>query len=277
MSPTGHSANPGAIVIKIGGTTLEEQSSQSGLWRSLVSLSVKHPGGVALIHGGGKAVDKHLERLGFTTERKEGIRITPVDQIGEIVSVLAGVVNKSIVGSINAIGGKAVGLCLGDGGTGGVVTTRKATHYPFDAGRVGSVKNVGHAPLLRVMLREHYIPVISSIGIDLEGQFLNVNADDAAAGVATALKASALVLLTDVPGVMGADKAVIPELTAAGIESLIHRGVIQGGMVPKVKAALAASATSGAPVVILNGNDPAALAAWIGGERVGTRILSPLK
>jgi len=261
----------GPIVIKIGGTTLEEQSSQPTLWSGLVQLSSRHPGGVVLLHGGGKVVDKHLSQLGFTTERKEGIRITPKDQVQQITAILAGMINKSLVTSINQAGGKGVGLCLGDGGLEGIITS-KATHYSFDPGMVGEVTGAGNAGLLRLLLREGYFPVVSSIGISTLDGFLNVNADDAAAGVAMCLKAHALVLLTDVPGVLDGQKQVIPTLNQEEIDGLIASGVISGGMVPKVRAALGASKRSGAPVHILSGNDPASLLGWARGERVGTRI-----
>ncbi|MFZ4429526.1 MAG: acetylglutamate kinase [Phycisphaerales bacterium] len=260
----------GPIIIKIGGTTLEEQRSQPGLWKSVAALARRHAGGVILVHGGGKAVDRHLAKLGFSTERREGIRITPEDQVEQIAAVLAGSVNKSLVGSLLAAGAMPVGLCLGDGDA---VPTRKATRYAFDPGRVGEMAGGGDGRLLHTLVREGFLPVLCSIGIDREGGFLNVNADDAAAGAATLLGASALVLLTDVPGVLDAEKRVIPELDAAAIESLVQRGVISGGMIPKVRAALEASSASGAPVVILDGNAPAALEAWIDAKPVGTRIL----
>ena len=179
--------------------------------------------------------------------------------------------NKALVGSLLAAGASAVGLCLGDGDA---VPTRKATRYSFDPGRVGEmVPGAGGGRLLRVLLKEGFVPVLCSIGIDASGQFLNVNADDAAAAVAATLQASALVLLTDVPGVLDAGKRVIPELDQVGIESLVSQGVISGGMIPKVRAALEAGKASGAPVVILDGNSPAALASWIAAEPVGTRIV----
>lgn len=261
----------GPIVIKIGGTTLEEQATQPTLWSGLVQLASRHPGGVVLLHGGGKAVDKHLAQLGFTTERKEGIRITPKDQLEQITAILAGLINKSLVVSLNQAGGKGVGLCLGDGGLEGIQTS-KATHYSFDPGMVGEVTGTGNAGLLKLLLREGYFPVVSSIGLSTSDGFLNINADDAAAGVALCLKAHALVLLTDVPGVLDGQKQVIPTLSQAQIEDLVTSGVISGGMIPKVRAALAASKRSGASVHILSGNDPTALLRWATGEPVGTRI-----
>jgi acetylglutamate kinase len=262
--------SPGPLIIKIGGTTLEEQSATPDLWRALVSLAAKHEGGVVLLHGGGRSVDRHLARLGFATERREGIRITPPDQISEIVSVLAGAVNKALVATINSAGGEAVGLCLGDGGC---VPTARTTRFSFDPGLVGDVEPRGEARLLRVLLREKFLPVVSSIGIDRQGRFLNVNADDAAAGIAALLQASALVLLTDVPGILGPDGNVLSEVRPEDIDELIESGTIRGGMIPKARAAAQAARQSGAPVVILSGNDPDAFTRFLLGERVGSRIV----
>jgi acetylglutamate kinase len=264
------------IVVKIGGTTLEEQGSQPALWESLVSLCARHPAGIVLVHGGGKAVDRHLARLGIHSERREGIRITPEDQMGEIVSILAGVTNKGLVASIIRAGGKPVGLCLGDGRS---LATAKATRYSFDPGRVGEVippppaADGWDGTLLKLLLAHGFTPVIASIGIDEQGGFLNVNADDAAAGVAVALSAGALILLTDVPGLLDARGTVVPKADSAAIEAMIASGEIKGGMIPKTRAALETSRACGAPVVILNGNDPSALASLLQGAPVGTHIV----
>lgn len=258
-------------VIKVGGTTLEAQRSTPDLWAALATMHAQR--GVVLVHGGGKAVDAHLARLGFTTERREGIRVTPPEQVEEIAAVLAGRVNKALVGALARAGARGVGLCLGDGDC---VPTRVATHYPFDPGRVGEVVNdaARGSDLLCVLLGAGYLPVLCSIGLDERGEFLNVNADDAAAGVAARLGAEALVLCTDVPGILDGSKRVVPEADAACIERMIRSGEITGGMIPKVRAAQDAARLVGAPVVILSGNDPGALAAWAGGASVGTRVLA---
>ncbi|CAG0982465.1 acetylglutamate kinase [Phycisphaerales bacterium] len=261
----------GPIVIKIGGTTLEDRASAPALWRALASLHASHAGGVVLVHGGGKAVDRHLDRLGFTTRRRDGIRITPPDQLDEITGVLAGRINKSVVGSLIAAGAKAVGLCLGDGQA---VPTKKTDRYSFDPGRVGQIE-IGVAEpgnLLRVLLSGGFLPVLSSIGIDPHGEFLNVNADDAAAGVAAMLKAEALVLLTDVSGILDGQKRLVPQADARRVDGMIESGEISGGMIPKARAAVETARNIGAPVVILSGNDPSALSDWASGKLVGTRI-----
>jgi acetylglutamate kinase len=256
--------------VKIGGATLEAQAAAPELWASLVALATAHPGGLVLLHGGGKAVDRLMDRLGIKPERKQGLRITPSDQIPEITGVLAGTVNKSLVGCLLRAGGKPVGLCLGDGA---LVQSRVMQGLDFDPGRVGEVVvREQDGQLARVLLSNGYIPVLSSIGLDERGEPLNLNADDAAAGVAKVLKAAALVLLTDVEGVKGQDGKVIPQLTHAEVERLIATGAITGGMIPKARSSSAVAA-SGIPVVILSGDRPEHLIRWTKGESVGTRFI----
>lgn len=270
MSAKGAGVN-GPIVIKVGGTMVEDAATAPGLWKAVAELHQRHAAGVVVVHGGGKAVDRHLDRLGMTTERREGIRITPADQLDEIVSVLAGRVNKSIIVQFHRIGTRAVGLCLGDGDA---VKTAKTTRYSFDPGRVGDVvegSGRGDRGLLPVLLAAKFLPVLSSIGIDREG-FLNVNADDAAAGVARSIGASSLVLMTDVPGILDGAKKLIPTINAAGIEARIASGEITGGMIVKARAAAETAARIGAPVVILSGSGPSALEAWCRGEASGTAV-----
>jgi acetylglutamate kinase len=265
------SANPsGPLVVKIGGATLEAQAAAPELWASLVALATSHSGGLVLLHGGGKAVDRLMDRLGIKPERQQGLRITPSDQIPEITGVLAGTVNKSLVGCLLRAGGKPVGLCLGDGP---LVQARVMQGLDFDPGRVGEVVvREQDGQLARVLLSNGYIPVLSSIGLDERGEPLNLNADDAAAGVAKVLKAAALVLLTDVEGVKGQDGKVIPQLTHAEVERLIATGAITGGMIPKARSSSAVAA-SGIPVVILSGDRPEHLIRWTKGESVGTRFI----
>lgn len=258
----------GPIVAKVGGTTLEDAASSPALWRALLDLHQKHPGGVIILHGGGKAVDRQMDRLGFTTERREGIRITPPDQVEEITAVLAGRINKGLVGTLNAMGAKAVGLCLGDGGT---IATAKTTRYSFDPGRVGEVTG-GDGELLRLLLSKKYLPVVSSIGLDSAGKFLNVNGDDAAAGIAGVLHAAALMLFTDVPGILDGKKKLVREITPAGIEAMISTSEITGGMIVKARAASAVAAKHRLPVLILSGNNPDSLRDWMDGKESGTKI-----
>lgn len=277
----------GVLVIKVGGATLEDADAAPLLLDAIAELSRRGP--VVLVHGGGRAVDRQLAKLGMETRRHEGLRITPPDQIEQIAGVLAGSENKRVVGELLSRGVRAVGMCLGDGNA---VPTRTMQAPGVDLGHVGELAASGSAAgdgaageshgasLLRVLCAHGFVPVVCSIGIEVGragSRLLNVNADDAAAGVARAMKASgatveALVLLTDVPGVLDARKQRIDSLDAGAIEALVREGVVSGGMLVKVRAAHATAVALGTPVVIASGTDPAALTALGRGEARGTRI-----
>lgn len=256
----------GPLIIKIGGRALEEQAGRDGLWKVILSLHAKQ--GVVLLHGGGAAVDRQLARLGIVSEKRDGIRITPPEHLEQIVGVLAGVTNKSIVGAINRCGGRAVGLCLGDGQ---MATIAKTTRFAFDAGHVGEVTGTD-GTLLKTLLDAKFLPVVCSVGIDAAGEFLNVNADDAATGLARRISAKGLVLLTDVAGIKG-PQGVLPVLSHVQIEAMIQKGTISGGMVVKARTAAETAKEAGIPVFIVSGETEGPLAAWALGETVGTRVV----
>lgn len=260
----------GPLVLKIGGSTLDARRDGGALWRALAGVRETLHGGLVVVHGGGKAVDRLMDRLGVKPERREGLRLTPEDQIDDVVGVLAGAVNTSLVGEFCKAGMKAVGLTLGDGG---LARCEKMAGLSFDPGRVGKVVG-GDATLARTLLGAGFVPVVSSIGLDGDGRALNVNADDAAAGLAGVLRASGLVLLTDVPHIRGGDGRRLAELTPRDIEERIARGEIHGGMIPKARGAAGVVTEFGVPVVILSGEEPAHLMAWLAGEDVGTAVVS---
>ena len=250
------------FVVKLGGALLDRPESAGAFFAALARLHRERREGVVVVHGGGAAVDRQLAALGFETERREGIRITPPEQIEAIAGVLAGSMNKRLVGLLRALGLPAVGLCLGEAG---VVECRKTTAFPFGPGRVGEICG-GRPRLLEVLLAEGFLPVLSSIGIDEEGGLLNVNADDAAAGLARVLAARELVLLTDVPGVLGPDGSLLPRLDASEIARGIEEGWIAGGMIAKVRGALAAAEAARVPVRIASWSEPASLLALLDGR-----------
>lgn len=266
---------PSPLIIKIGGVALEQQRAASSLWIAIANLHSSVPGGVVLVHGGGKAVDALLAKLGMTTQRQEGIRITPPEQMDVIAGVLAGTLNKTLVGAINAAnptkGPRAVGLCLGDGCA---MRTTKTTRYSFDPGSVGEVDVASDGQLLKTLLANNFLPVLSSVGISPQGTLLNVNADDAAAGVARVLRARGLVLMTDVAGVKDASGTIVPRLDAKTIDGMIATGEISGGMIPKVNAALETSRDIGAPVTILSGTDTTQFESWANGIATGTTVFA---
>jgi acetylglutamate kinase len=257
------------LVVKLGGALLDDAAKFPGVFDALARMHQLHTGGIVIVHGGGKAVDRQLDRLGIVTERREGIRITPPDVVEQVTGVLAGAMNTQLLGLLLSRGASAVGLTLSDGH---LARARKATHYAFDAGRVGELAG-GDGALVAHLLAGGYLPVLSSIAVCEAGGFLNVNADDAAAQLAGILKASGLLLLTDVPGVKAKDGSEIAQLDAAGAEALIADGTVTGGMIAKVRGAVAAAEAGGVPVLIASWADPAALEALARGASVGTRVV----
>jgi len=263
----------GPLVVKVGGALLDAPEQHLETIQAIAELhavELRRGGGVVLVHGGGLAVDRHLARLGITTERIEGIRVTPPDVVEEIVGVLAGRMNTRLLGLLAAVGAQPVGLSLGDGG---LCRCRKATRYAFDPGAVGEI--VGGDPMVvRTLIAGGFLPVVSSIGLDDRGGFLNINADDAAAAIAGIVRAANLVLLTDVAGVLDRSKAVIGELDRSSIERLIADGTISGGMIAKVRGALEAAERAGVPVTIASWKDPLAVTHATGsGAATCTRVL----
>jgi len=260
----------GPLVIKIGGAGVDEPAKAQALWLALSEAHAALGGKLILVHGGGRAVDQHLDRLGMTSERRDGIRITPDDMIGEVVAVLAGRVNKALVGAIQAATAlRAVGICLSDGH---IIRCMKAEHYGFDAGRVGVVTG-GRPDLLHTLMGGGFLPVLCTIGLDDDGRPLNINGDDGAAGVAAVVGARGLVLLTDVAGILDESGKVIGEITGGGIADLIRRGTIKGGMIPKATAAARAADAAGAPATIASWNNPGDLVRIARGEPAGTLVV----
>jgi len=286
------------IVIKVGGALLDDPRAVHAMLDAVVEASRRADspvaaqgpdaepakpgrrscgdGGIVIVHGGGKAVDRQLDRIGIKSERRDGIRITPPDQMDQIAGVLAGVINTALVGHFTARGVPAVGLGLTDGLCCRVEVARD---YAFDPGRVGDVVG-GDGRLLTHLIAGGFLPVMSSIGLDPEGGLLNVNADDAAAAVAALLGASTLLLLTDVAGVRGPDGRIVETIDRAQAEAWIADGTISGGMIVKVRGAIDAAEHAGASVgqvVIASWSEPEALRRILAGEHAGTRVVAGAK
>lgn len=259
------------FVVKLGGALLDDSAALSATIDSICALHTTRPGSVIVVHGGGSSVDRHLARLGMPTEKRDGIRLTPPDQMIEISAVLSGRVNATIVAELLARGSSAVGLSLADGFLTSSMTT---TRYPFNPGRVGEVVG-GDAKLVHTLLHAGFLPIISSVAVDAGGDLLNVNADDAAAAIARIVGATRLIFLTDVSGVLDQDGALISQITAQEVATLIEQGVIYGGMIPKINNALATATETGVCVVIAGWRDKNILARLADGESVGSTILPP--
>ena len=218
-----------------------------------------------VVHGGGPQIGGMLKRLGIKSEFADGLRITDAATIEVVEMVLAGSINKQIVGFINAAGGKAVGLCGKDGD---MVKARKISRRVADPGSniekvvdlgfVGEPEQVDTTVLDQILGRD-LIPVLAPLATSTDGTTYNVNADTFAGAIAGALKAKRLLLLTDVPGVLDKSKNLIDELTADDARRLIADGTISGGMIPKVETCLYALEQGVEGVVILDGRVPHAV------------------
>jgi acetylglutamate kinase len=196
-----------------------------------------------VVHGGGPQVDSLLKQLGRVSDRIDGMRVTDAPTMEVVEMVLGGSVNKSIVSLINQHGGRAIGLTGKDGN---LIRARKllldkkddsGQMYQIDLGLVGEVVSI-KTDVLDLFFKSDFIPVIAPLGVDEEGNTYNINADLVAGKVAEALKAEKLMLLTNIAGVMDADKKILTGLTTQEVDHLIDTGVIYGGMIPKVSCAL---------------------------------------
>jgi acetylglutamate kinase len=218
-----------------------------------------------VVHGGGPQIGGMLNRLGIKSEFAAGLRVTDAATIEVVEMVLAGSINKQIVGFINGAGGRAVGLCGKDGN---MVLARKISRSMVDPssqiekivdlGFVGEPEKVDITVLNQILGRD-LIPVLAPVATSREGITYNINADTFAGAIAGALKAKRLLLLTDVPGVLDKSKSLIRELSADAARALIADGTISGGMIPKVETCLYALEQGVEGVVILDGRVPHAV------------------
>jgi acetylglutamate kinase len=246
------------VVVKYGGHAMGEEASARSFARDVVLLEQTAVNPV-VVHGGGPQIGDMLKRLGIKSEFAAGLRITDAATIEVVEMVLAGSINKNLVGYINEAGGKAVGLCGKDGN---MVLARKVTRTMVDPGSniekvvdlgfVGEPSKVDVTVLNQILGRE-IIPVLAPVATSAEGGTFNVNADTFAGAIAGALKAKRLLLLTDVPGVLDKSKSLIKELSVDDARRLIADGTISGGMIPKVETCIYALEAGVEGVVILDG------------------------
>jgi acetylglutamate kinase len=217
-------------VVKLGGASLENKELLHACGRAIAEL-VRDGNEVAVVHGGGVQLTKTLAAMGKKSEFISGLRVTDAETRDAALMVLAGRVNKSLVAEINSHGQSAMGLAGGDGQ---VFRARKKKTVP-DLGFVGEIA-AADPKWLEAIWKMDAVPVISSIALGFDGEYYNINADEMAAACAIATKADALVFLTDVPGVKGADGQVMRWLSLKQIPELEKQAVISGGMLPKLNA-----------------------------------------
>jgi len=252
------------VVVKYGGHAMGAENLAREFARDIVLLEQTAINPV-VVHGGGPQIEAMLKRVGVKSQFAGGLRVTDEATLEVVEMVLAGSINKQMVGYINEAGGKAIGLCGKDGN---MVVARKLTRSVVDPdshiekivdlGFVGEPEKVDTTMLDQVLGRK-LIPVLAPVAAAADGGTFNVNADTFAGAIAGALKAKRLLLLTDVAGVFDKSKKLIKELTADEARRLIADGTISGGMIPKVETCIDALERGVEAVVILDGKVPHAV------------------
>jgi acetylglutamate kinase len=223
------------VVIKYGGSAMANEDLRSSFALDVVLLETVGLRPV-IVHGGGPQIGSTLGRLGIETRFVDGLRVTDDATMEVVEMVLGGKVNREIVALIQEAGGQAIGLTGSDGN---MIRVTRRLEDDRDLGRVGRVVEVDPSPI-EAVAAAGFIPVIAPVGVDADGVTHNVNADEAAGAVASALVAEKLILLTDVDGVLGGDGDLIHQLTAEQANKLISEGTIREGMIPKVECCLEA-------------------------------------
>src|ERR1700733_6672008 len=246
------------VVVKYGGHAMGDEASARSFARDIV-LPEHAAVNPVVVHGGGPQIGEMLKRLGIKSEFAAGLRVTDAATIEIVEMVLAGHINKQIVGYINEAGGKAVGLCGKDGN---MVVARKVNRTIVDPGSniekivdlgfVGEPEKVDVTVLTQILGRD-LIPVLAPVATSTGGGTYNANADTFAGAIAGALKAKRLLLLTDVPGVLDKFKNLVKQLAVDEARALIADGTISGGMIPKVQTCIDALDAGVEGVVILDG------------------------
>jgi acetylglutamate kinase len=252
------------VVVKYGGHAMGAENLAREFARDIVLLEQTAINPV-VVHGGGPQIEAMLKRMGVQSQYAAGLRITDAKTLEIVEMVLAGSINKQMVGYINEAGGKAIGLCGKDGNmvmarklTRTVIDPDSAIEKVVDLGFVGEPEKVDTTVLTQILGRE-LIPVLAPVAAAVNGGTFNVNADTFAGAIAGALKAKRLLLLTDVPGVLDKSKNLIKELSVDDARRLIADGTISGGMIPKVETCIEALDHGVEGVVILNGKVPHAV------------------
>jgi acetylglutamate kinase len=255
--------NRNILVIKVGGAFMQAEVAALALLTTISELQKNYV--VVLVHGGGAMVEELLNALNLSSQKIDGLRVTPKEHMPYITGALAGTANKQLCGLAIKAGISPVGLSLLDGKMCIATVMRK------ELGAVGSVEP-GDATLLKALAATHMLPIISSIGADNNGNLLNVNADQAATVIAQLLDAQ-LLLLSDVPGVLDANKNLIEHLDTEQINTLIAQNVIRDGMIVKVQAALKAANSLGRSVTIASWKDTEKLLGLLQQQAIGSKIL----
>ncbi|MBQ8351626.1 MAG: acetylglutamate kinase [Clostridia bacterium] len=257
------------VVVKYGGNAMINEQLKQQVMEDIVLLhliGIK----IVLVHGGGPEINDLMDKLGKKPEFVDGLRVTDRETVDIVQMVLAGKVNKTLVNLLEMKGGKAMGISGMDG------CLIEATCKDPRLGYVGKITNINIAPV-NDLLEKGYIPVISTIGCDKEGNAYNINGDTAAAYIAGALQAERLIMMTDIAGILR-DKddptTLIPDITIAEAKQLYEEGVISGGMIPKVDCCIEAIKSGVKNVIIMDGRIPhSILMEILTDEGAGTMVM----
>ena len=257
------------IVVKYGGNAMINDELKEAVMGDIVLLSligIK----VVLVHGGGPEITEMLTKVGKKSEFVNGLRVTDKETVEIVQMVLAGKINKNLVNLLQSKGGKAIGLCGIDG------HMIKAEMKKKELGYVGEITDVNVEPILDV-LEKGYIPVVSTVGYDDEGNSYNINADTAAARIAGQLKCESLISMTDIAGILR-DKddpsTLIPKIYVSEAPQLIAEGIISGGMIPKIECCIEAIRRGVNKVFVIDGRIPhAILIETLTDEGIGTMFV----
>lgn len=242
------------VVAKYGGNAMTDPQLKKSVMQDILLLQLVGVK-VILVHGGGPEISAMLKKLSIESHFENGLRVTDDDTMEVVQMVLAGKVNKSLAADLSALGGKAVGLCGIDGG---LIKVHKKDEK---LGNVGEIDEID-TKILDDLLDGGFIPVISSIGIDDEGNAYNINADTAAAKIAAALHAESMVVMSNINGVLkdkNDENSLISQMSLADAEELKKSGIIAGGMIPKVDCCTNAVKEGVKKVFIINGEIPHAI------------------
>ena len=257
------------VVIKYGGNAMTSETLKQQVMEDIVLLwltGIK----VVLVHGGGPEINDLMQRLGKKPEFVDGLRVTDKETVEIVQMVLAGKVNKSLVGLLESKGGRAIGLSGVDD------RLIEARCKDERLGFVGEVTRI-NADAVHDLLARSYIPVISTVGYGIDGETYNINGDTAAAYIAGALRAERLIMMTDIAGILRDPEdtaSLIPEITVKEAEDLMSSGVISGGMIPKAKCCIKAITEGVKKVIIMDGRVPhSILIELLTNEGAGTMFL----
>ena len=258
------------MVIKYGGAAMIEKKYKQSFAEDILLLQSLGMQPV-IVHGGGPEVSRAMEQLGQQVNFVEGLRVTNAENLKVSEMVLSGTINKEIITHLNTCGGKAVGLSGKDGYL--IEATKKTITEGVDLGYVGEIVET-NPELLKVLIREGFIPVISPIGLGRDGTTYNINADTTAAHIAVALQAMKLIFMTDVQGILRKEK-LCSELKYDEALSLINLGTITDGMKPKVEAGVFAVMNGVESAQIIRGTDPHSVKAELFTDKgIGTKIIA---